>query len=128
MRVGQLSDLGSAQQQRVSGWRWLEVRRHSLTKKGPARGRGSHLSAQGVTLARAVGAELVAQGRGLAAVARAHRAAWTRAAASVTDGAAALVVSHGGAIEPTLVVCLPDADHAHWGALLATAMAPAWGS
>lgn len=38
--------------------RWLEVRRHSLTKKGLARGRGSHLSAQGVALARAVGAEL----------------------------------------------------------------------
>jgi hypothetical protein len=32
--------------------RWLEVRRHSLTKKGPARGRGSHLSAEGVALAR----------------------------------------------------------------------------
>jgi broad specificity phosphatase PhoE len=38
--------------------RWLEVRRHSLTKKGPARDRRSHLSAQGVALARAVGAEL----------------------------------------------------------------------
>jgi hypothetical protein len=38
--------------------RWLEVRRHSLTKKGPARGRGSHLSAQGIALARAVGAQL----------------------------------------------------------------------
>src|SRR5215211_5741433 len=38
--------------------RWLEVRRHWVTKKGPARDRGSHLSAQGVALARAVGAEL----------------------------------------------------------------------
>jgi hypothetical protein len=38
--------------------RWLEVRRHSLIKKGLARGRGSHLSAQGVALARAVGAKL----------------------------------------------------------------------
>jgi broad specificity phosphatase PhoE len=27
--------------------------------------------------------------------------------ASVADGATALVVSHGGAIEPTLVACLP---------------------
>jgi hypothetical protein len=27
--------------------RWLEVRRHSLTKKDPDRGRGSHLSAEG---------------------------------------------------------------------------------
>ena len=38
--------------------RWLEVRRHSLTKKGAARGRGSHLSGPGITLARAVGAGL----------------------------------------------------------------------
>jgi broad specificity phosphatase PhoE len=38
--------------------RWLEVRRHSLTKKGPARGRGSHLSAEGIALARLVGESL----------------------------------------------------------------------
>ena len=39
--------------------RWLEVRRHSLTKKGAARGRvGSHLSAEGVMLGRLVGASL----------------------------------------------------------------------
>jgi broad specificity phosphatase PhoE len=63
-------------------------------------------------------AELLGRGGGLAAVAGAHRAAWTRAVASVADGAAALVVSHGGAIEPTLVVCLPKASHEPWGALL----------
>jgi broad specificity phosphatase PhoE len=156
--------------------RWLEVRRHSLTKKGPARGRGSHLSAQGVALARAVGdqlgpiayvltspspraietaiamglavddtaempsgyvpgevafhqqwswaqpwvryAELLAGGGGLASVAREHRAIWLRAAQQVSDGAVALVVGHGGAIEPALVGCFPDADHDRWGALL----------
>ena len=38
--------------------RTLEVRRHSLTKKGTARDRGSHLSARGVALARMVGVEL----------------------------------------------------------------------
>ena len=38
--------------------RWLEVRRHSLTKKGAARGRGSHLSAEGIALARLVGESL----------------------------------------------------------------------
>jgi hypothetical protein len=38
--------------------RWLEVRRHSLTKKDSARGRGSHLSAEGVVLARRVGESL----------------------------------------------------------------------
>jgi broad specificity phosphatase PhoE len=34
------------------------VRRYSLTKKGSARGRGSHLSAEGVALARVVGEAL----------------------------------------------------------------------
>lgn len=38
--------------------RWLEVRRHSLTKKGALRGAGSHLSQAGVELARAVGVGL----------------------------------------------------------------------
>jgi broad specificity phosphatase PhoE len=63
-------------------------------------------------------AELLARGGGLATVAEAHRAAWIRAVASVAEGAAALMVSHGGAIEPTLVACLPSADHQHWGPLL----------
>lgn len=152
--------------------RWLEVRRHSLTKKGLARGRGSHLSAQGVALARAVGAELgpvayvvtstspravetaiamglavdlpsgyvpgevefherwtwaqpyvryaelIARGGGLARVAQAYRAVWTRVVEQVDDDAAALIVGHGGAIEPALVACLPGADHQRWGGLL----------
>jgi len=38
--------------------RRLEIRRHAMTKKGPARGRGSHLSAAGVALAREVGSTL----------------------------------------------------------------------
>jgi broad specificity phosphatase PhoE len=154
--------------------RWLEVRRHSLTKRGEARGRGSHLSAQGVALARAVGEEvgyvayvvtstspraietavamghavdeaidlpggyvdgevahheqwswlkpyvayasLIRRGRGLAAAAEEHRAAWVRTIAATEDGEVTLIISHGGAIEPALVACLPDADHASWGA------------
>jgi broad specificity phosphatase PhoE len=154
--------------------RWLEVRRHSLTKKGTIRGRGSHLSAKGVVLARMVGeslgpfvyvvtsvspraietalamgfavddtielpsgyvagevdhhdqwrwprpyrtyAELVARPSRLAGVAEAHRVAWTQVVEAVPDGAAALVVGHGGGIEPGLVACLPDADHESWGA------------
>jgi broad specificity phosphatase PhoE len=36
----------------------LEIRRHSLTKKGPSRGTGSSLSQEGVELARAIGAGL----------------------------------------------------------------------
>jgi broad specificity phosphatase PhoE len=154
--------------------RWLEVRRHSLTKKDVGRGRGSHLSAEGVALARLVGeslgpfarvvtsaspravqtavamgfavddtvqlpsgyvpgevdhheqwrwprpyrvyADLLARGGGLAAAAEAHRRAWTSLVEVVPDGAAALVVAHGGGIEPGLVACLPGADHGSWGA------------
>lgn len=154
--------------------RWLEVRRHAPTKKGSARGRGSHLSASGVALARAVGeelgpfasvvtsaspraietavamgwavddavdmpsgyvpgevghhdqwswpqpyvryAELIAGGGALAAVAAEHRKIWTEVVGSVPEGSIALVVAHGGSIEPALVSCLPHADHASWGA------------
>jgi broad specificity phosphatase PhoE len=153
--------------------RWLEVRRHSLTKKGSARGRGSHLSAEGVALARLVGgslgpfavvvtsaspraletavamgfavddtvelpsgyvsgevdhhgqwrwphpyrsyAELIGRGGGLASVAETHRRIWTSVVAAVPDGAATLVVGHGGGIEPGLVACLPNAGHERWG-------------
>jgi len=155
------------------GVRYLEVCRHSLTKKGESRGRGSHLSAEGVALARAIGArlgpfahvassplpraietaiamgfavdelidlpsgyvpgevehhdqwtwthpyaryaELIAQGGGIAAVAASGRQVFMRIAAGLPDGAAALIVSHGGTIEPILVACLPDADHRSWG-------------
>jgi broad specificity phosphatase PhoE len=154
--------------------RWLEVRRHSVTKKGPAAGHGSVLSAPGVTMARAVGAdlgsisyvvtsaepraietaiamgfavddtvdlpsgyvpgevghhdqwdwpepyvqyaELLERSAGLAAVASAHQTVWVSAASAVPDGSAALVVCHGGAIEPSLVACLPHANYSSWGA------------
>jgi broad specificity phosphatase PhoE len=36
--------------------RTIEIRRHAYTKKGEARGKGSHLSPEGVALARRVGA------------------------------------------------------------------------
>jgi broad specificity phosphatase PhoE len=38
--------------------RSIEIRRHSCTKKSAGRGRGSHLSAEGVALARAIGAAI----------------------------------------------------------------------
>ena len=38
--------------------RSIEIRRHSYTKKGAGRGKGSHLSAQGVALARTSGATI----------------------------------------------------------------------
>jgi broad specificity phosphatase PhoE len=157
--------------------RWIEIRRHSLTKKGPSRGHGSHLSLQGVALARAVGAglgnfarvvtsplpraietavamgyavddlldlpsgyvpgevahhdqwtwsrpyvryaELIAQGGGVSGAAAAGQAALVQLLEAIPDGEAALVISHGGTIEPLLVACMPSADHANWGAGLA---------
>jgi len=38
--------------------RTIEIRRHAPTKKGDARGKGSHLSPEGVALARKVGGEI----------------------------------------------------------------------
>jgi broad specificity phosphatase PhoE len=55
----------------------------------------------------------------LASVAEAHRRSWTSLVEAVPDGAAALVVGHGGGIEPGLVVCLPEVDHESWGPALA---------
>jgi broad specificity phosphatase PhoE len=63
-------------------------------------------------------AELLRRDGGLTAVAEAHRLTWTRVVEAVPDGTTALVVAHGGGIEPGLVACLPDADHDSWGAPL----------
>jgi hypothetical protein len=63
-------------------------------------------------LARLVGESL----GGLATVAETHRRIWTTVVAAVPEGAAALVVGHGGGIEPGPVACLPDADPELWGA------------
>jgi broad specificity phosphatase PhoE len=44
--------------QDVGVMRSIEIRRHSYTKKGEGRGQGSHLSAEGVALARVIGATI----------------------------------------------------------------------
>jgi broad specificity phosphatase PhoE len=156
--------------------RWLEVRRHSLTKKGPGRGRGSHLSAEGVGLARRIGgqtgpfdvvvtstvartietalamgfavddtldmgggvwesaqaqvgdhqhwewanpfvdyAELIASGGPVAALADRQRVLWSSVVDRTDSGERALVISHGGLIEPGLVASVAGADYAEWG-------------
>jgi broad specificity phosphatase PhoE len=38
--------------------RTIEIRRHAYTKKGEGRGKGSHLSTEGVALARQIGGEI----------------------------------------------------------------------
>ena len=60
-------------------------------------------------------ADLNRRGSGLAMIATVHRDLYIRAVGETADGAAVLVVSHGGGIEPALVACLPDADHGSWG-------------
>jgi broad specificity phosphatase PhoE len=158
------------------GMRYVEVRRHALTKKGEQRGRGSHLSQAGVELARRIGgqlgpmsfvaaspaprsvetalamgyavdevwdmdgglldaayaelpfhahwdlpepwqryAELVTAGGPLAALAHRQVDLWRRAAHRVAEGDCALVISHGGLIEPGLVATLPECDRTGWG-------------
>ncbi len=42
-------------------------------------------------------------------------ALWGRTVSKIPDGAAALIISHGGIIEAGAIGCLPDADHASWG-------------
>ena len=70
-------------------------------------------------------AELIGRGGGLATVAQTHRRIWTTVVAAVPEGAAALVVGHGGGIEPGLVACLPDADPSSGVRRSATATVPA---
>lgn len=155
----------------------LEVRRHSFTKKGAARSRGSTLSAEGIRLARAVGSTMgpfayvvasqiprtletalamgfavdvlaemgaggwdeatseidhrslrsaddlylryvdrFAIGGAVMRIGREQAGIWDRAVRRIGDGEAALVVSHGGLIEPALIAALPpDWDHSRWG-------------
>lgn len=42
-------------------------------------------------------------------------ALWRMIAESITEGGAALVITHGGIVEAGTVGCLPDADHIAWG-------------
>jgi broad specificity phosphatase PhoE len=156
--------------------RTLEVRRHAATKWGDGRGRGSHLSQDGITAARELGnsmgpfgfvltsdvprsletalamgfavdecadmggphfeaanretahhqwwdtpdpfafwKEHVAGDGPVTALARYQEVLWRSAVEQVPVNGAALVISHGGLIEPGLVVCFPDAEHRAWG-------------
>lgn len=70
----------------------------------------------------------VAWDAGFAAFARAYRLGgntnayadeladlWRMMAYPITEGGAALIITHGGIVEAGAVACLPDADHAAWG-------------
>jgi broad specificity phosphatase PhoE len=60
--------------------------------------------------------EHVTRGGAVTELALHQESLWRAAMQRVPDGASALVISHGGLIEPGLVVCLPDARHDEWGA------------
>jgi broad specificity phosphatase PhoE len=60
-------------------------------------------------------AELIRVPGALSRVATELALLWVGALRRVPDGGAALVVGHGGGIEPALVTCLPNADYASWG-------------
>lgn len=57
-----------------------------------------------------------AAGGAVAELGRQQAAIWEHAVSRLGDGEAALVVSHGGLIEPALIAALPrDWDHSRWG-------------
>ncbi len=152
----------------------LVVIRHSYTKKGDGRGKGSHLSREGVALARKIGDSLgpfdyvctsslprtvetaIAMGFAvdetidfacgyiagefehheqwnwshpytefnkrvtdstsqLATTAAIDCRTWLRIAQSAPANGKALIVSHGGSIEPVLVYCCPNSVSDSWG-------------
>lgn len=153
--------------------RWVELRRHSFTKKGEAKVRGSHLSQRGVDAARAEGSLLrhvryVAASReprtletalamgfavddlaeidsstisgevtfhewwgwpnpwsvfrermdtrpALAVVAASQLEIVKDAVGRIDDGETALLIGHGGWIEPTVVAAVDRADLRDWG-------------
>jgi broad specificity phosphatase PhoE len=167
------SGAGAVGEARLRSMRYLEVRRHGFTKKGDARGRGSHLSREGVPVARVVGEaigpiayvatsesprtletavamgfavddilafgsryatggvadheqwaweqpyrtyrQLLSGGGLLAAAATEELELWRAVLARIEDQQTALIVSHGGSIEPTLVAACPDAQVETWG-------------
>lgn len=57
----------------------------------------------------------IERGGAVAALAADQESFWRRVVQEVPDDAAALVISHGGLIEPGLLVCFPRLDHATWG-------------
>ncbi len=60
--------------------------------------------------------ELIARGGPFADATAREWGLWRVAVDRVSDGEVALVVSHGGSIEPTLVAVLPDVEVDGWGA------------
>ena len=58
--------------------------------------------------------ELMNQAGAVAALGRRQAELWVQIVFNVPDGAQALLISHGGLIEPGLVAALPTWLHAEW--------------
>lgn len=61
-------------------------------------------------------ADAIRRGKAAARYANQLKAVYTKLADYLMDGRAALVINHGGILELGAIACLPDADHAAWGA------------
>ncbi len=59
--------------------------------------------------------ELMNSGGAVAALGRRQAELWHRIITNVSDGGQALLISHGGLIEPGLVAVLPTWPHERWG-------------
>jgi broad specificity phosphatase PhoE len=79
--------------------RTVEIRRHSYTKKGEERGRGSHLSADGIQLARRIGETM---------------GAFARVLVSDVPRTLETAVAMGFAVDDAL----PFPDEVSWGAVI----------
>lgn len=61
-------------------------------------------------------AKAIRRGGAASKFAAAQAELWRQIAAELPTGGRALIISHGGIVEAGAVACLPDADHASWGA------------
>jgi hypothetical protein len=59
--------------------------------------------------------ELLSAGGAVAALGHRQADLWSRIVMTVSDGAQALLISHGGLIEPGLVAAMPEWPHVRWG-------------
>jgi broad specificity phosphatase PhoE len=60
-------------------------------------------------------AEIIAGGGPVSALAERQRELWSAVADRIADGDSALVISHGGLIEPGVVAAVRDGAYAAWG-------------
>lgn len=61
-------------------------------------------------------ADAIRRGKAAARYANQLKAVYTKLSDYLMDGRAALVINHGGIAEMGAIACLPEADHASWGA------------